>query len=392
MAKQQICLIFWKRIEGFILKKFNTLMALLFSLLMICFSSGCEKAEEVAPTLVQQNVKSVEVGEKVNDFASFFTCWDGAAIELGDLSNIDINTVGTYDIPTITHYKKAAVAMKYPFEVIDTTPPELQVDKTKIELYVGMTYKPDEIIKATATDNSGENVNIKYAAFPMLLTSARKTNGKIIATDTSGNSTSTDIDVIVKDIKTQSDLYSYLNNIISTNDKYKNVTYDSEVIEGLSYGGTKYYDDETVTTLYFPITKLNTNNKDIIGGYCVEIEISDHSYFSSSSAYYSGVYPYLELRFQKDYKYLSTDKIVITSSTGSIEHTGSSFDNRSSFDNTVLNITDDEKKILYGDNPTLIVSFKENGTITIPLSSTDIDTIKNAFELHKTIQSSIPMY
>ncbi len=360
------------------MKRSKKLLSLFSLLLIICFAAGCESAEETAPTLVQQTVSSVEVGEKVGDFTTFFTCQKGASIELGDLSEIDTYTVGTYDIPAIIHYKKAVVPMKYPFEVVDTTPPELTVDKTKIEIYLGMDYKPDEMIKATATDNSGEDVKIDFISFPMITDRVLNSSGKITATDKSGNSASKDIDVSIKGIKTETDLREYLDTILSTSDDYKGVTYNSE---HLNFG-------ENITTLSFPITELNTNNNDIVGGYCAELEITDQRSVSfSNSPYYLEFQPFLELRFQKNHRYLTTDKIVIKSSAGSTELVGSPFDG------TTLKIKEEEKNILYGNNPTLVVYFDDgNGNVTIPLSSTDIDKIKNAFKLQNAINKSIPMY
>ncbi|NLY17599.1 MAG: hypothetical protein GX045_01275, partial [Clostridiaceae bacterium] len=143
----------------------------------VSFAAGIAISRISAMNIMDKLV--LEAGEELPPAGSFFESYNSKAVYVTDMSGIDSNKPGTYDIEIISERRN----YKSILEIRDTTPPK--ADVREIDLYTGESVSADQFVY-NVTDVT--DVTIEYKEEPDF-SKINIQNVIIVLKDTSGNTT-----------------------------------------------------------------------------------------------------------------------------------------------------------------------------------------------------------
>lgn len=155
----------------------------------VSFAAGIAISRISAMNIMDKLV--LEAGEELPPAGSFFESYNSKAVYVTDMSGIDSNKPGTYDIEIISERRN----YKSILEIRDTTPPK--ADVREIDLYTGESVSADQFVY-NVTDVT--DVTIEYKEEPDF-SKINIQNVIIVLKDTSGNTTEYETNLRISRVK-----------------------------------------------------------------------------------------------------------------------------------------------------------------------------------------------
>lgn len=181
---------------------------LFICVLLFCLSlSGCGKSLDER---VAQKKESVEVGTQIN-LVDLFECEEGVSVGVKNANSFDANKVGSYSIDLTIMDGKEEVDKSFIVKVTDGVAPEITAEE-KVVLYEKDSFDPNTY--ASATDNSQENIALEVIENNVNMKKAGEYAIKYQAKDSSGNTSTKDMKVVVKKVYSFSERKKLVKKII----------------------------------------------------------------------------------------------------------------------------------------------------------------------------------